>query len=89
MKGFTVLPNGKNIVIVISYDRKNSSDIQSLPTSKNLIKDLIKDKTSFGENMIKFYDYNYSIPYEHAIDQWAKSKKYSDGNKVWTKKNRK
>ena len=28
--------------------------------------------TTYGENMIKFYDYNYSIPYEHAVDQWAR-----------------
>ena len=49
-----------------------------LTSSENVIK--LDD--NIGENMIKFYDYNYSIPYEHAIDQWANSKKYSDGNKL-------
>ena len=32
--------------------------------------------------MIRFFDYNYSTPYDHAIDQWASAKKYSDGNKL-------
>ena len=36
----------------------------------------------YGENMIKFYDYNYSTPYDHAIDQWASARKYSDENKL-------
>ena len=32
----------------------------------------IHNTTTYGENMIKLYDYNYSIPYEHAVDQWAR-----------------
>ena len=32
--------------------------------------------------MIRFFDYNYSTPYDHAIDQWASARKYSDGHKL-------